>query len=189
MEDNKCRVSTGKILLAEPFMADGNFKKSVVLLCEHSTDTGTLGFVLNKELDIPLNDLLADFPDIGLNVFYGGPVATDTIHYVHNVGSELDGSVKVSKGIWWGGDFEQLQFKVSSGMIRPENIRFFIGYSGWESGQLDTEMIMGSWVVSKMKKHYLFDTKPKAMWQECMTDKGDTFSILSEVPTGKGVWS
>ncbi len=189
MKKEKYKINSGNILLAEPFMIDGNFKKSVVLLCDHSDDGGTLGFVLNKELDIPLNDLLADFPSIDLNVFFGGPVATDTIHYIHNVGEALEGSIKVCDGIWWGGDFDQLQFKISSGMIREDNIRFFVGYSGWESGQLDTEMIMGSWVVSDMLEDYLFDVLPDDMWQICMSDKGDTFSILSEMPTDKGVWS
>lgn len=189
MKKNKFKLEAGKILLAEPFMEDGNFKKAVVLLCEHTHDAGTLGFVLNKELDIPLNDLLANFPDIDLNVFFGGPVATDTIHYIHNVGDIIEGSVKVCDGVWWGGDFEQLQFKISSGMVREDNIRFFVGYSGWEQGQLNGEMGLGSWVVSDMREDYLFDAKDVDMWQQCMSDKGDTFSILSEMPTDKGVWS
>lgn len=189
MKKSKLKVKVGDILLAEPFMLDGNFKKSVVLLCDHSSEGGTLGFVLNKRLEIPLNDLVADFPEINANVFFGGPVATDTIHYIHNVGDELQGSVPISDGIWWGGDFEQLQFKISAGLMNENNVRFFVGYSGWESGQLDTEMIMGSWVISSIVDEYIFKNNHEKMWQQCMSDKGDTFSILSEIPTDKGVWS
>jgi len=127
MKKSKLKLKVGDVLLAEPFMLDGNFKKSVLLLCDHSDDGGTLGFVLNKKLDIPLNDLVVDFPEIDANVFFGGPVATDTIHYIHNVGEELEGSVPVGDGIWWGGDFEQLQFKISAGLIDETNIRFFVG--------------------------------------------------------------
>lgn len=188
MNDTKYETKAGTLLLSEPFMIDGNFKKSVVLLCEHSNVGGTLGFVLNKELDIPVNDLLASFPTIELNVHFGGPVATDTIHYIHTIGDELEGSVKVCDGIWWGGDFEQLKQKVLTGAIDETNVRFFVGYSGWEAGQLRAEMKLGSWVLFEMDEDY-FHLGTDDLWQRCMEDKGDTFGILSTVPTDKGVWS
>ncbi len=189
MKKSKEKIETGHILLAEPFMIDGNFKRSMVLLCDHSEEEGSLGFVLNKELDIPLNDLIADFPEIDCNVFFGGPVATDTIHYIHNVGDLLEGSMKVCDGVWWGGDFEQLQFKILSKEVKPKNIRFFVGYSGWESNQLHGEMNLGSWVISNMKANYLFKDDAVDLWELGMIDKGDTFSILSEIESTKAIWS
>ena len=87
-------IKKGKILIAEPFMIDPNFKRSVVLMCEHEEE-GSLGFILNKSLDMKVNELIADFPEIESTVYYGGPVQTDTIHYIHNVGEVLDESLKV----------------------------------------------------------------------------------------------
>ncbi len=188
MEKRKNKIAIGSILLAEPFMLDGNFKRSMVLLCDHS-DEGSLGFVLNKELDIPLNDLIMDFPTLDCNVYFGGPVATDTIHYIHNIGTSLEGSVEVSDGVWWGGDFEELQFQILAGKIQAENIRFFVGYSGWETGQLEAEMELGSWVLSDMQSAYLFEDEPDELWEIGMSDKGDTFSILSEMTIDKNLWS
>ncbi|HNM27718.1 MAG TPA: YqgE/AlgH family protein, partial [Saprospiraceae bacterium] len=142
-------VKSGQVLLAEPFMQDPYFRRSVVLLCEHH-DEGSIGFILNKSIDMPLNDLMSEFPKFDAEVFYGGPVQTDTLHYVHNIGELLDDSVKVADGVWWGGDFDKLKFLITSGLIEPPNIRFFVGYSGWSSGQLSEELGYGSWVQADM---------------------------------------
>ena len=80
----------GKLLLAEPFMQDGNFKRSVVLLCDHTAIEGTVGFILNKPIDMNIEELVGDFPEFESQVYYGGPVANDTLHYVHDVGEILD---------------------------------------------------------------------------------------------------
>ncbi len=189
MKQGKYYIKKGSILLAEPFMLDGNFQKALVLLCEHSQEEGTVGFILNKELDIPICDLIADFPHIESNAFFGGPVATDTVHYIHNIGEDLEGSIEVAKGVWWGGDFEQLKFQISTGLIDESNIKFLVGYSGWDPNQLVGELNLGSWVVSKMKKKYLFDIPTEDLWELAMSDKGDTYKILSEIPTSKETWS
>ena len=128
-------VTKGQILLAEPFMIDPNFRRSVVLLCEHQSD-GSIGFILNKPLKMNVSELIADFPDFESEVYFGGPVATDTIHYIHNVGGLLEESVEVNRGVFWGGDFSKLKFLISSQLVDPTNIRFFVGYSGWSGGQL-----------------------------------------------------
>ncbi|MFK7773629.1 MAG: YqgE/AlgH family protein, partial [Saprospiraceae bacterium] len=99
------KIVQGKVLLAEPFMLDTNFKRSVVLICEHKED-GSLGFILNKSLKMKINELISGFPDIESIVYYGGPVQTDTIHYIHNAGHLFEDSQEIAKGIYWGGDFE-----------------------------------------------------------------------------------
>ena len=55
-------IKRGEVLIAEPFMLDPNFKRAVILICEHQND-GSLGFILNKSLDMKINDLIADFPE------------------------------------------------------------------------------------------------------------------------------
>ena len=174
-------VNTGKVLLAEPFMLDPNFKRSAVLLCEHN-DEGSLGFIMNKPLNMRVDDLVADFPAFESDVLFGGPVQTDTIHYIHNVGNLLEGSVKVVDGVFWGGDFDKLKFLINSKLIKPFNIRFFVGYSGWSEGQLMDEMNVGSWVLAEMDANYLFKSKPKNLWRQVMYNKGDAFTIIAQMP-------
>ncbi|MEL6864088.1 MAG: YqgE/AlgH family protein [Bacteroidota bacterium] len=177
----KSSIRSGKLLLAEPFMLDPNFKRSVVLLCEHQEE-GSLGFILNKSLDMKVNELIADFPEFDARIYYGGPVQTNTIHYMHNVGDLLEDSQEIVRGVYWGGDFEKLKFLISSKLIEPKNIRFFVGYSGWSPGQLRDELGYGSWVSAEMHANYLFKTKSTTLWRDIMEDKGNTFSVIAQMP-------
>lgn len=174
-------VKTGNVLLAEPFMLDTNFKRSAVLLCEHGEE-GSVGFIMNKPLDMRVDELIEDFPEFDSEVLFGGPVQTDTIHYIHNVGDLLEDSIKVSEGVYWGGDFEKLKFLISSKLIKPADIRFFVGYSGWSEGQLMEEMNYGSWVLADMDANYLFKSRPKRLWRQVMKDKGNTYTVIAQVP-------
>ena len=175
------KIRRGKILLAEPFMVDSNFKRTVVLMCEHEED-GSIGFILNRSLDMHINDLISDFPEINSMVYYGGPVQTDTIHYIHNAGELLEDSQEIADGIYWGGNFEQLKDLIREGLIKEGDIQFFVGYSGWSSLQLNEEMSMGSWVVADLKDNYLFERKKEDLWQQVMGNKGDAYTIIAQMP-------
>lgn len=176
------KAQTGSILIAEPFMVDPNFKRSVVAVCDYTEEEGTVGFVLNKPLGLQINELITDFPSFEADVYFGGPVQTDSIHYVHNVGDLLEKSTKVVDGVWWGGDFEKLKFLIRSDMVQPHNIRFFVGYSGWSPGQLEEEMVSGSWVLSDLDANYLFKSKPKKLWKQVLKNIGDTHSVIAQMP-------
>lgn len=178
----KFDVHTGSILMAEPFMDDPNFKRSVVLITDHAHEEGTVGFIINKPLTVKINDLVEEFPEMDAPAYFGGPVSTNTIHYIHNVGSLLDGSTEIVPGVFWGGEFDKLKFLVAHEMIRAENIRFFVGYSGWSPGQLDEELATGSWITSEMHANYLFKSKPKSLWHQVMNHKGDVYSVLAQLP-------
>ena len=133
MTNTNEELQSGVVLLAEPFMLDRYFRRSAILLCEHNEE-GSIGFIMNRPLDLNIDGLIQDFPEFEAEVFYGGPVGNDTIHYIHNLGDLLEDSVKISSGVYWGGDFDKLKFLISSEMVQPHNIRFFMGYSGWSPG-------------------------------------------------------
>lgn len=178
MEEN----SVGQILISEPFMQDPNFKQAVVLLCDYEPDHGTVGFILNKPLDVKVGDLIQDFPEFDEDVFMGGPVGHDTIHYVHTRGDVLDDSVPVRDGLWWGGNFEQLKSLIESEVVIASDIKFFVGYSGWSPGQLNDELKMGSWVVDTMDNNYLINIPSDKLWKSTMTNKGSHLAIIAEIP-------
>lgn len=175
------KIAGGQVLLAEPFMQDPYFRRSVVLLCEHH-DEGSIGFILNKSIDMRVNDLMTEFPPFDAEVFYGGPVQTDTLHYVHNIGELLEESIKVAEGVWWGGDFDKLKFLVSSQLVEPQNIRFFVGYSGWSSGQLNDELEYGSWMSAALDANYIFKTQPGQLWSQVMFNKGNLYEVIADLP-------
>ncbi len=171
---------TGTVLLSEPFMQDPNFKRSALLLCEHGEE-GSIGFIMNKPLNMRVDDLVESFPEFDSDVLFGGPVQTDTIHFIHNVGDLLEGSIKVTDGVYWGGDFEKLKFLINSQLILPKDIRFFVGYSGWKEGQLVEELKYGSWVLAEMDANYLFKSHPGSLWSQVMDNKGNAFSVIARM--------
>lgn len=181
MTQTSKKLDNGIVLLAEPFMLDRHFRRSAVLLCEHNEE-GSIGFIMNRPLNLSVSGLIQDFPDFDAEVFYGGPVQTDTIHYVHNLGELLEDSVKVTEGVYWGGDFEKLKFLISTHLVKMENIRFFIGYSGWSPGQLAEEMKIGSWMMAEMFANYIFKSDAEELWKEVMSNQGGNYSILAQMP-------
>ncbi len=175
------KITAGTLLVAEPFMLDPNFKRSVVLLCEHN-DQGTTGFILNKPLEMQIQELVPDFPESKASVHIGGPVGMDSLHFLHNVGDLLDQSQEVCPGVYWGGDFEKLRFLMENGVIRDDNVKFFVGYSGWSEGQLEEELKEGSWLTEEMDANYLFKVKPFVMWQTVLHNKGNIYTVIAQMP-------
>lgn len=175
------KVKTGNVLLAEPFMEDPNFKRAVILLCDHTKKEGSVGFILNKPLKMKVTDLVEDFPEFDGELYYGGPVATSTVHYIHNVGNLLEGSTEVAKGVFWGGDYEKLKFLISSHMIKAKDIRFFLGYSGWSENQLPGEMKIGSWMMADMDANYIFKTRPYFLWRQVLENKGSRYGVIAQI--------
>ncbi len=174
--------SVGQILISEPFMEDPNFKQSVVLICDFEPDHGTVGFILNKPLDVKVHEIIQDFPEFEEDVYLGGPVGHDTIHYVHTRGDIIDESVLIRDGLWWGGDFDKVKFLIDTKVLTGADIKFFVGYSGWSIGQLDGELEMGSWVVDTMDNNYLLNIPSEKLWKSTLSNISDNLAIIANIP-------
>ncbi|UTW62049.1 YqgE/AlgH family protein [bacterium SCSIO 12741] len=171
----------GKILLSEPFLSDPNFSRSVVLLVRHDPE-GSVGFVLNRESDFYINEVVDDFPDFESRVFIGGPVGRESLFYLHSLGDKLEGSFKVQRNLYWGGNFDLLKELIDKGEVDPKQIRFFVGYSGWESGQLEQEMEEKSWIVTKAASSEVLIKNTGRLWGRLLNKLGDSYRIISNFP-------
>ena len=171
----------GKILVSEPFLLDSYFKRAVILLGEHSED-GTVGFILNKPTDLNLNDALEDFPPFEVPLYFGGPVQTDTIHFLHTIGEKLEGSKKILPGIYWGGSLEALKLMIETDQVKKEDIRFFAGYSGWEPNQLNDELKGKTWLISQGKRDFAFAEHPEELWGQVLRTMGSQYAVLANFP-------
>ena len=180
---NNIRPQKGKILISQPFMSDGCFKRSVVLLTEYS-EKGAIGFVLNKPLPITLGDMIEDFPAGESLLSIGGPIAANTLHYLHTFNNIPD-AVEVVNGIYWGGNFDTIQNLLSLSIIKPVNIRFFIGYSGWTSGQLDNELKKDSWLVGDIRPSRIIHPSHN-LWKESVRIIGDEYQVWTTFPENPG---
>lgn len=174
------KLDTGKLLIAEPFLADGNFSRAVILLCEHSED-GSVGFILNKATELTLGDLLPDLYTPQLPIYQGGPVQMDTLHMVHRMPVALGGN-EILPGIYWGGSYEALQDVIATNNYHPEDMRLFVGYAGWSPGQLERELKEGSWLVADISEDILFETDSDHIWKQAIKLLGKGYSYLANMP-------
>lgn len=173
-------LKAGKILIAEPFLEDPNFVRSVIYLCEYGED-GAVGFVLNKRTDLKLNDVLPELAVNELDINQGGPVQLDTLHMLHRLPDKLGGN-EISPGVYWGGSYETLQDIVSDGMPHDADLKLFLGYSGWSSGQLEQEVRDGSWLITDFAENLLFDTQPSDIWKNAVKMMGKKYLPLLNMP-------
>ncbi len=184
--ENNQVAKKGRILVSEPFLNDTYFRRSVVLLTEHSKE-GTVGFVLNKPVELTVNGILKDFPEIDASVSIGGPVNTNTVHYVHTVGDLIPNSVQVMKNLWWGGDFDTIKELITQGKIRKNNIRFFLGYAGWSPNQLENELSENAWVVTELDARTIMKSNDLNLWQNTLHNLGDKYRTWVNFPENPGL--
>ena len=176
---NNVRPQKGKVLISQPLMMDGCFRRSVVLLTEYSKK-GAIGFVLNKMLNISIDDLIEDFPAVESPLSIGGPVGANTLHYLHTF-AHIPDAKEVVNGIYWGGNIEVVLKLLSISVLKPENIRFFLGYSGWTGGQLDKELKTHSWLVADIRPSQIIHP-PHNLWQDSVRNMGDPYQLWTSFP-------
>ena len=180
-ELNKLKPKKGRLLIAEPFMDDPYFKRSVVLLTEYSKD-GSFGFMLNKPLELKINDVMEDFPPFDAPLFMGGPVQSDSLFYIHTQGEVIENSMKITDNLYWSGNFEQLKQLVKDQQIFPNEIKFFIGYSGWDHEQLVDEIEEESWIIADLQSKNISELDEVDLWRNTLQKMGSKFSLLSNFP-------
>ena len=180
IEHENLAPKQGRILISEPLLSDTYFKRSVVFITEYS-DKGAVGFVLNKPVDLPLSEILTDFPNFNANVYVGGPVAKDTIHFLHTLGKLVPNSVHVIDNIYWGGDFDSLKELINEGIVEPSQVRFFLGYSGWSANQLEDEIVNNAWLVSGVESSKIMSAD-KDIWKRTLNELGKKYKVWSNFP-------
>jgi putative transcriptional regulator len=171
----------GILLIADPFLKDPNFLRTVVFLCEHKEE-GSFGFVLNRPFTNTIDELIPELQDHKLPVFYGGPVQQDTIHFLHQYPEDIPGGQEILNGVYWGGDFDKMVELLRSNSLDPARIRFYIGYSGWGSGQLDDELKEKSWLTVKATRKLVFHRNFEEIWKESLKLLGGDYEMMINFP-------
>lgn len=179
--DQKQKPEKGSILLAEPFMDDPHFKRTVILLCEHN-DEGSFGFVLNNYIVAGIHEVMDGMPYFDGRISIGGPVKNTNLYYVHTLGEKLPGSIEVIDGIFMGGDFERLKEMLVHDEVPSDALRFFVGYSGWAPEQLDDELERNSWFVTSSTPNMLMNTDEQELWNELVRQLGSEYAHLANHP-------
>lgn len=179
---NDVQPQTSSLLISEPFMLDPNFKRSVVLLAEHNEE-GTIGYVLNQKSDYVLGDILPDFAGSFFPIYIGGPVGTDSLHFLHRCYDRMNSGDEVVKGIYWGGNFETLKLLIENNQVSESEIRFFVGYSGWDIGQLARELEQNSWLVTNQyNPDFIFSEEKDNLWRDIVVGLGPKYAHIVNFP-------
>lgn len=175
-------AAAGRLLISEPFMMDPNFKRSVIILTEFSPD-GAMGFILNHQGEYMLGDVLPDVSYSEMPVYEGGPVAKNTLHFIHCIPEKIEGGIEIAPGLFWGGDFDMVKKLAGNYQLSETEIKFFAGYSGWTALQLEEEITANSWIVSdKFKSETLFSNDEHNLWKDVVISLGNRYAHIANFP-------
>ncbi len=172
---------SGALLISDPFLKDPHFMRTVVFLCEH-TDKGSFGFVLNRPFDQTLDEFIPELEGYMIPVFYGGPVQSDTLHFLHNMPNLIPGGQLVVNEVYWGGDFNTVIELIQHNELDREKIKFFLGYSGWSEGQLASEIEEKSWLTSNGHSGIIFHPEAGHVWPDAIREMDDKYHPIIHYP-------
>ncbi len=171
----------GALLLSDPFEMDVHFTRAVVLICDYDSN-GTFGFVLNNYVEMTATELNQSLTSFKGRVSIGGPVDKTNLFYIHRF-AWVQGSQKIQDDLYFGGEFDEV---IEQMKIHPESekmVRFFIGYSGWNAGQLEEELQQNTWiVVENQTVDTIMNTTSNKLWKEIMGSQGTKFRLLADFP-------
>lgn len=181
-EHNPEEVSKHSLLLSAPMLDDMYFSRSVIYLCEKNEED-TFGLILNNPLHIKIGELIPELEDYAFDVSFGGPVETDAVFVLHTF-KDIPNSVEVDNGVFFGGDFDLLKELIFAGKATSENLRFFLGYSGWEPNQINEELEANTWLVAQeFENADLFSThQANSQWVNIVNRLKDKYRILKDFP-------
>jgi putative transcriptional regulator len=174
----------GQLLIASPALLDPNFRRSVVLVTEH-TGEGAAGLVLNRPSPAPVAELVPELEplvDDGEQVWVGGPVQTNAVLVLGEFPDPGDAAVPV---------FGQLGFP---SLDAPDEVvpvttrrRVFAGYAGWDAGQLEDELSREDWFLEPALSDDAFTEAPDELWSEVLRRKGGVYELVARMPEDPSV--
>ncbi len=172
----------GSLLISEPFMPDPNFRRSVVLLTEHSK-LGTMGYTLNYKSPYNLQEIVPEFTGASFPIYAGGPVGSDSLHFIHRCYDKLNSGTEIINGVYWGGNLETLKVLIENNNLTESEIRFFVGYSGWDELQLQAEIDQDTWLVNNnYDPQLLFSSQEEQLWKNTVRSLGTKYAHIANFP-------
>jgi putative transcriptional regulator len=178
----KTKFLKGQLLLDSGQLGGSFFQRTVVLVCQHSTD-GAFGLVLNRALGKTAGELIvADLPEILKEspLFLGGPVQPGALSFLHTDSFIPDADVLPNLAL--GHSLDDL-LEVGESFSPTKKVRLFAGYAGWSPGQLEGEMKRKAWLTFPASVELVFETPPERLWQKILEDKGGWKNkLLAQMP-------
>ena len=182
IRSNSLSPQAGNILISEPLTNDFHFGRSVILLIDHQEAEGSFGVIINKKLNVAVNHIVDAFPDFAAPVYLGGPVSDNQLFFMHTLGEMIPDAYPVIDGLYWGGDHEALATLAQTGIANQHNVRFFLGYAGWDAGQLVDELVRNAWLVGGINAEQYWGTPSEKMWDSFVRRMGSPYDMWRRFP-------
>lgn len=132
---------------------DAHFFDSIIYLTE-CNEKGAMGFIVNKKFNRNFNELVEFNNSPEMPLWLGGPVAGDKLFFIHQRPDLISGTTLIANGIYYGGNFEDALKLINRLVLTTHDIKLFIGYCGWDAGELEAEMEEGSWEMILPQKFF-----------------------------------
>ncbi len=175
-------LRVGNLLIAEPFLQDSNFARTVLYIVQHD-EQGSCALVINKiNNDISIQDVVEGLEGYDFPVWVGGPMEHDKIFVLHTV-PELIGGQPVNNGLCFGADFNKLIEGIILGQITQKDVKFILGYSGWDVNQLQEELDETAWFLSKANAPLVITAKENNIYQDALATLGEPYRKLASFTT------
>ena len=179
-EQNPDRVVAGDLLIGPPCRPYDPFHRTVILLCSHDEE-GSFGLIINRPTSLTINSLIGD--DMGDHVVhYGGPVGMDHLTFIHRCYDDIRESMPVMDGIFYAGNMDDMVLSVQKQAIMPHQIRFCLGYSGWEPGQLEQELQHDYWFITRAEASVIFEDDSSTLWKSLLIEMGGPYAAIANYP-------
>ncbi len=174
----------GSLLIANPVLPDPNFSRTVILLCNHN-DQGSFGLVINRSTQLKAPDLFSSIDILksyNAKIYTGGPVSQSMVFYLYRSSRNVIDLDEICSGVYLGNNLESLESLYLDIENPEENIRFYLGYSGWSEGQLDGEMEQNSWLIQNANEQFVFLDSENLIWPKAVNSLGEKYQYLTKAP-------
>ncbi|RXK59015.1 YqgE/AlgH family protein [Lacibacter luteus] len=161
-------MQEGSIIISTAMLNDTAFDHAAVIITEHN-EKGAMGYVFNKLFPRNFNELVEFKNAVPVPLYEGGPVQTDMLYFMHCRPDLIEGSDIVAKNICVNGDFKKAVQLLNNGTLTVDEVRLFIGYCGWDAGELEAEIEEGSWQLTNAPVDFVFSLEVAAMWNKLHT--------------------
>ena len=176
----------GQLLIASPKIVDGNFRRTVVFMAEHSEE-GAMGLVLNRPAETTVSEAVPDLDWIAepeARVHVGGPVAPTSVIVL----AEFDEPGRAALLIDTDLGFVPAEAPERGALVASlRRRRVFAGHAGWGPAQLEAELEEDSWIVEPMRREDVFSDEPEDLWAAVLRRKGRQYALLSTMPPDPSV--
>jgi putative transcriptional regulator len=192
-------LQKGTVLVASQDLQEEYFARTVILLTHHSDVDGTMGLMLTRtmvdQVQLDSADELRRFAEsgpqgsssIGHLFFEGGPVKRGYLFFLHRLNHIIKEGEEIFDELYMGGDLDAV--RAEAGVVAAEKplLRFFMGYAGWESGQLKNEIELGAWILAPATIDLVFASNTTTMWHDVLHSLGGKYRALAELPVDPAV--